>query len=46
MEEALCEATILSQFLGLYLDRTPDETMILNFRRLGSFTPFLTPSPL
>lgn len=34
MEVALYEATILRQFSGLHLDRIPDETMILNFRRL------------
>ena len=34
MEEALYETTILRQFAGLDLDRVPDETTILNFRRL------------
>ncbi|RMR32319.1 Mobile element protein, partial [Pseudomonas syringae pv. coriandricola] len=34
MEEALYETTILRQFAGLSLDRIPDETTILNFRRL------------
>ncbi len=34
MEEALYETTILRQFAGLSLERTPDETTILNFRRL------------
>ena len=34
MEEALYETTILRQFSGLYLDRIPDETTILNFRLL------------
>ena len=34
MEEALYETTILRQFSGLDLDRIPDETTILNFRRL------------
>lgn len=34
MEEALYETTILRQFAGLHLDRIPDETTILNFRRL------------
>jgi IS5 family transposase len=34
MEEALYETTILRQFSGLSLDRIPDETTILNFRRL------------
>ena len=34
MEEALYETTILSQFAGLELKRIPDETTILNFRRL------------
>ncbi|APU30040.1 transposase [Ectopseudomonas alcaliphila JAB1] len=34
MEEALYEATILHQFAGLSLERIPDETTILNFRRL------------
>lgn len=34
MEEALYEATILRQFSGLSLERIPDETTILNFRRL------------
>jgi IS5 family transposase len=33
-EEALYETTILRPFSGLHLDRTPDETTILNFRRL------------
>ncbi|WP_405118950.1 IS5 family transposase [Pseudomonas leptonychotis] len=34
MEEALYETTILRQFAGLALERIPDETTILNFRRL------------
>jgi len=34
MEEALYEPTILRQFAGLSLERIPDETTILNFRRL------------
>ncbi|WP_339483692.1 MULTISPECIES: transposase, partial [unclassified Pseudomonas] len=34
MEEALYETTILRQFSGLSLERVPDETTILNFRRL------------
>ncbi|MFG3454895.1 MULTISPECIES: IS5 family transposase [Stutzerimonas] len=34
MEEALSETTILRQFAGLSLERIPDETTILNFRRL------------
>jgi Transposase and inactivated derivatives, IS5 family len=34
MEESLYETTILRQFAGLNLDRIPDETTILNFRRL------------
>lgn len=34
MEEALYETTILRQFAGLRLERIPDETTILNFRRL------------
>lgn len=34
MEEALYEVTILRHFAGLHLDRIPDETTILNFRRL------------
>lgn len=34
MEEALYETTILRHFAGLQLDRIPDETTILNFRRL------------
>ena len=34
MEEALHETTILRQFAGLNLERIPDETTILNFRRL------------
>lgn len=34
MEEALYETLILREFSGLHLDRIPDETMILNFRRL------------
>ncbi len=33
-EEALYETTILRQFAGLSLERIPDETTILNFRRL------------
>ena len=34
MEEALYETTILRQFAGLSLERIPDETTILNLRRL------------
>lgn len=34
MEEALYETMILRQFAGLTLKRIPDETTILNFRRL------------
>lgn len=34
MEEALYETTILRHFSGLNLERIPDETTILNFRRL------------
>ena len=34
MEEALYETTNLRQFAGLELKRIPDETTILNFRRL------------
>ncbi|MEG1814616.1 IS5 family transposase [Pseudomonas sp.] len=34
MGEALYETTILRQFAGLSLERIPDETTILNFRRL------------
>lgn len=34
MEEALYETTILRQFAGLSFERIPDETTILNFRRL------------
>lgn len=34
MEESLYETTILRQFAGLGLERIPDETTILNFRRL------------
>ena len=34
MEESLYETTILRQFAGLSLERIPDETTILNFRRL------------
>ncbi|WP_324730936.1 IS5 family transposase [Pseudomonas paeninsulae] len=34
MEESLYEATILRHFAGLSLKRIPDETTILNFRRL------------
>ena len=34
MEEALYETTILRQFAGLNLESIPDETTILNFRRL------------
>ncbi|EEW1783900.1 TPA: IS5 family transposase, partial [Escherichia coli] len=34
MEEALYETTSLRQFAGLSLERIPDETTILNFRRL------------
>jgi IS5 family transposase len=33
MEEALYETTILRQFAGLSLERIPDKTTILNFRR-------------
>lgn len=33
-EEAFYETTILRQFSGLHLDRIPDETTIINFRRL------------
>lgn len=33
MEEALYETTILRQFARLSLDRIPDETTTLNFRR-------------
>lgn len=35
MEEALYETTILCQFAELSLERIPDETTTLNFRRLG-----------
>ena len=38
MEEALYETTILRQFSGLSLERIPDETTILNFRRLRKST--------
>ncbi|AOE83118.1 IS5 family transposase [Pseudomonas sp. TCU-HL1] len=34
MEEALYETTILRQFAGLSLARIPDDTTLLNFRRL------------
>ena len=34
MEETLYETTILRQFAGLSLEHIPDETTILNFRRL------------
>ncbi|MDQ0668344.1 IS5 family transposase [Pseudomonas sp. W2I6] len=34
MEEALYDTTILRQISGLSLERIPDETTILNFRRL------------
>jgi hypothetical protein len=34
MEESLYETSILRQFAGLSLERIPDETTILNFRRL------------
>ena len=34
MEKSLYETTILRQSAGLNLDRIPDETTILNFRRL------------
>lgn len=34
MEQALYKTTIMRQFLGLLLDRIPDETTTLNFRRL------------
>jgi len=34
MEEALYETAILRQFAGLNLARIPDETTIINFRRL------------
>jgi len=34
MEESLYETTIVRQFAGLHLDQIPDETTILNFRRL------------
>ncbi|AZC90143.1 Mobile element protein [Pseudomonas chlororaphis subsp. piscium] len=34
MEESLYETTILRQFAGLHMDRIPDETTTLNFRRL------------
>ena len=34
MEEALYETTILRQFAGLSFERIPDETSMLNFRRL------------
>jgi len=34
MEEALYEMPLLRQFAGLGLERLPDETTILNFRRL------------
>ncbi|MFV3283881.1 IS5 family transposase [Pseudomonas sp. NY15356] len=34
VKESLYETTILRQFVGLSLERIPDETTILNFRRL------------
>ncbi len=34
MEKSLYETTTVRQFAGLHLDRIPDETTILNFRRL------------
>jgi len=34
MEEALYEMPLLRQFAGLSLERIPDETTLLNFRRL------------
>ena len=34
MKESLYETTILRQFAGLGPERIPDETTILNFRRL------------
>lgn len=34
MEESLYETTIPRKFAGLHLDQIPDETTILNFRRL------------
>ncbi len=34
MDKALHETTLLRQFAGLGLERIPDETAILNFRRL------------
>lgn len=34
MEEALYKTTILRQLAGLSMERIPDETTILNFRRL------------
>lgn len=34
MEEVLYQVTVLRRFAGLHLDRIPDETTILNFRRL------------
>jgi IS5 family transposase len=34
MEEVLYESTILHQFSGLHLDRIPDETTVLDFRRI------------
>lgn len=37
MEEALYETTILRQFSRLSLERIPDETTILNVRRLLGF---------
>ena len=39
MEEALYETTILRQFAGLSLERIPDETTILNFRRSSKTAP-------
>lgn len=33
MEKALYDTTILRQFSGLSLERIPDESTILNFRR-------------
>jgi IS5 family transposase len=41
MEEALYETTILRQFAGLSLERIPDETTILNFRRSARNTGLL-----
>jgi IS5 family transposase len=45
MEESLYETTILRQFAWLRLERIPDETTILNFRRqLVIFRPVLSAS--